>query len=72
MYQSASRLVRRPPATERYHGFSPAPSDTGLYQAVTVEISTVTVRYKLISIILTVATHYRVVSAWLRPRCGWL
>ncbi|RWW24513.1 hypothetical protein BHE74_00021915 [Ensete ventricosum] len=49
-YRSTSRPVHEPPATRRYHGFSPVPSDTRLYQVITVEISTVIARYKSISI----------------------
>lgn len=37
-YQSASRLVHKPLATERYQWFGPVSGDTRLYQAVMVEI----------------------------------
>ncbi|RWW76280.1 hypothetical protein BHE74_00015645 [Ensete ventricosum] len=62
-YWSIDKPVRGLPAiTGQYHGFSLVPSDIGFYQALTVEISTVTTRYS----ISIVAAHYSAVSAWLR------
>ncbi|RWW63963.1 hypothetical protein BHE74_00028834 [Ensete ventricosum] len=49
-YQSASRSVHEPTATGRYCGFSLISSDTALYQAITVEISTVTAQYRSIMV----------------------
>ncbi|RZR96042.1 hypothetical protein BHM03_00024973 [Ensete ventricosum] len=37
--QTASRLIRRLPATERHCGFSPVPFDIGMYRAVTVNFN---------------------------------
>ncbi|RWW38251.1 hypothetical protein BHE74_00056525 [Ensete ventricosum] len=42
----SNRPVCRPPATRWYYGFSLVPSNTGLYRAVIVEISTITARYR--------------------------
>ncbi|RZS07377.1 hypothetical protein BHM03_00038207 [Ensete ventricosum] len=36
--------------TARYHGFSLVPSDTWLYRAVMIEISTITARYKSVTV----------------------
>ncbi|RWW11842.1 hypothetical protein GW17_00024522, partial [Ensete ventricosum] len=49
-YQSTSRPIHGLPATGRYHGFSPVPSDTRLYRAITVKISPITSRYRSITI----------------------
>ncbi|RZS19984.1 hypothetical protein BHM03_00052448 [Ensete ventricosum] len=49
-YRSTSRLVHESLAIGRYHGFSPVPSDTGLYWVVMVEISTITAWYRSVTI----------------------
>ncbi|RRT81346.1 hypothetical protein B296_00017421 [Ensete ventricosum] len=50
-YWSIDKPVRGLPAiTGQYHGFSLVPSDIGFYQALTVEISTVTTRYRSVTI----------------------
>ncbi|RZS18494.1 hypothetical protein BHM03_00050781 [Ensete ventricosum] len=46
MYRSTSKLVCGPSATGWYHDFSLVPSGTGLYWAVTIEISIVTTRQR--------------------------
>ncbi|RWW23528.1 hypothetical protein BHE74_00041929 [Ensete ventricosum] len=49
-YRSASRPIRGSPTTRWYRGFSPILFVTGLYQAVAVEVSIVTARYRLVTV----------------------
>ncbi|RWW85009.1 hypothetical protein BHE74_00006350 [Ensete ventricosum] len=69
MYRSASRPIRGPSTTRRYRGFSHVPSDIGLFRVITIKISTVTARYRSVTVDFD---HCRplpggisVVAAWL-------
>ncbi|RZR93490.1 hypothetical protein BHM03_00022005 [Ensete ventricosum] len=75
-FTAAAAISRKPVcgplAIGWYCGFSPVPSNTELYRAVTVEISTIITRYRSVTVDFNCVRHYWAVLAWLQLGYSWL